>query len=517
MRNKRVVVITQLLLFLFLLVYFTQISPLQPFDADDWRYIGGMRIPFPIWGAWNPARVLPELLMPLGGYLGAFIIYPLSGNYLWSLTFAEAIIVSAFIVLTVFLFYKLMVKRFKYSKLFAIAAELFFFLSFFLIFKHPTQPSYTAFWTVDLSCDFYYLIPGLLNASLILFILQYSSFIDSFRKFSNIRKGIFILAIYFAIFSNNQLNIILVSAVFMLFLNIIFDKDKWLGSSFIESINNLFKQSWLYLVILCLWLISIVFELNGQRASNRTAMVKGSLKEKIAGIFSQFGQLVGSTNFKFMFVLLILIFIVVIVSIVRSVMQSSKTNSNISLKMIIIGLGCLLISFMYLMLVYLKAGNTYASRPDAMWPVIFFFLFTGILSMIDILQNINNIKVFVPLVLVLEGLIAFNFNYLPKYPINSNHDGTTIYRVNKYMIDQIVRADKEGKSKVIVKVPLEKTEADVPANWPHPFIMGQYLQDTLYSHRMIRSRIHVILKPDKSVSHKLYENKSDQQPLTPIE
>lgn len=68
MRKKSVFIIN-LLLFIFVLIYFTQISPLVPFDGDDWRYIGGIRPPFPLWGVWNPTRVLPETLMGSGAIL----------------------------------------------------------------------------------------------------------------------------------------------------------------------------------------------------------------------------------------------------------------------------------------------------------------------------------------------------------------------------------------------------------------------------------------------------------------
>ena len=177
------------------MVYFTQISPLQPFDGVDWRYIGSFRLPLPLWGVWNPTRVLPETLMPLGGYIGAFVIYPIFGHYVWALSFAEALIVSFFIISMLYLFYNLLVKKFSLNKTYALAGEILFFLSCFLLFKHLNQPSFTAFWTVDLSCDFYYLIPGLLNASVIFYILQYDNFVDEFKQFSNFKNGLFILAV----------------------------------------------------------------------------------------------------------------------------------------------------------------------------------------------------------------------------------------------------------------------------------------------------------------------------------
>lgn len=514
--KKRTVLILQGILFVFLMVYFTQISPLQPFDGDDWRYIGSFRLPLPLWGVWNPTRVLPETLMPLGGYLGAFVIYPIFGHYLWALSFAEALIVSFFIISMLYLFYNLLVKKFSLNKTYALAGEILFFLSCFLLFKQLNQPSFTAFWTVDLSCDFYYLIPGLLNASVIFYILQYDNFIDEFRQFSNLKKGLFILAVYFAIFSSTQLNIILATFAALMFLNVVCSK-RWIGTSSItKNIKLLFSQSWVYVIILFFWLVSVVFELSGQRATS--VGTNGSLGEKTQAVFKQFDSLLQSTNQKFLLISGLIILVTVIIEIVRY-RQQKKVLTMTFLKVSIGSVVCLFISFVYLFIAYTKAGDMYASRPDAMWAVVFFFLFAANLSFIYIFRNVDFVKMMLPLLLVLEALIAFNFNCPSRYPTNSNHDGNTISRVNNYIIDQIQNADREGKAKVVVKVPYDNDNADPknPAtNWPHSYMMGTFLQDTLYNHHLIRTRMRIIFKPDKSVTHKLYENEH-QQPLNPVE
>ncbi|MBC6910552.1 hypothetical protein DT304_04555, partial [Lactobacillus reuteri] len=74
---KKRIFLINFVIFIFIYVYLTQISPIVPFDGDDWRYIGALRIPLPMWGVWNPTRVLPETLMSVGGYIAAFIVYPI--------------------------------------------------------------------------------------------------------------------------------------------------------------------------------------------------------------------------------------------------------------------------------------------------------------------------------------------------------------------------------------------------------------------------------------------------------
>lgn len=78
-------------LFVFLLIFFIRICPIIPYDKDDWIYIGQMRVPFPLWRNWNPSKVLPEVLMPMCGYIGAYMVYPLTGDYFSSLTLTAAV------------------------------------------------------------------------------------------------------------------------------------------------------------------------------------------------------------------------------------------------------------------------------------------------------------------------------------------------------------------------------------------------------------------------------------------
>ena len=64
-------------IFLFLIIFYTKISPLIPYDSDDWIYLSNTRVPFPLWDAWNPTRVFAEAIMMLGGYIAGSVIYPM--------------------------------------------------------------------------------------------------------------------------------------------------------------------------------------------------------------------------------------------------------------------------------------------------------------------------------------------------------------------------------------------------------------------------------------------------------
>ncbi|MCC4422105.1 hypothetical protein LMB96_07125 [Limosilactobacillus reuteri] len=503
---KKRIFLIDLAIFIFIYVYLTQISPVVPFDGDDWRYIGAMRIPLPMWGVWNPTRVLPETLMSVGGYIAAFIVYPINKNYVNSLAITEAFIISLFIIIFLYSYYNLLTKRFHFSEKLSIASEVMFFISFFLLFKHLNQPSYTGFWTVDLSCDFFYLIPGLLNASVVMFLESRTTYFFDQENKNNFEKGLAILILYFTLFSNTQLTIILATYCFFKICQKLID-NKWkINFSFFRSI------SW-YACILLVWFGTIIFDLNGERSKNVQATNSSSLADRFNEVLHQLKVFLENQNDIILIICLITIAATYIVYFKMRVKTNNFTKNSL-INFLNIILLCFVSSILYLIIVYIKAGSQYVARPDAMWPVIFFMLFAFNISFIFLANYIRLIKVMTPLLLTLSALIAFNFNYHQIYTANVPYSAETSKNVDNYIINQVKKADLEGKETVKVKVPLDQEDASPSvstSNWPHSYDMATWLQNTLYSHRIIRSRMKIIFEPDKKINKKFYENKNQQQ------
>ena len=98
------------IIFLSSLIFYTCLSPLVIYDMDDWLYIFYTRNPWPQWGGWNPIRILPELLMPFTARLSTWLIYPVTGKFMYSIELGMTIVMS--LVLTVYArsFFRLMRK-----------------------------------------------------------------------------------------------------------------------------------------------------------------------------------------------------------------------------------------------------------------------------------------------------------------------------------------------------------------------------------------------------------------------
>lgn len=508
MMKKRSIAILQVAIFVFFLIYFTQISPLLPFNGDDFFFNGSMRVPFPLWGVWNPTRVFPEVFSPICGYVAAFCVYPFTHDYVGAVGLVRAIVVSVFITLFFYLFYKLLKNRFGYSNKVAVAAEIFFLLSFFLLFKHLNQSSYTGFWDADFDSTLFYLVPGLMNASVILWMARYKDLHAQLNSMTILQQGLFLLVLYFVLFSNTQFTIILATYVFFKMAT---ETIKNFKAE--KSVVVILQKIWIYISILVVWLLTIMFDVNGGRSGSLTQ--NQSFLVVFKETLGQFKIFVSQQNLMFISLGSVLIVVAIFLCITKRDRQAKTLSFAI-----FNGIFCLILTTVYLLLAYTKAGSYYAGREDAVWPITFFFLYCVSISAAYVISRSRIIKRLTPLLLVLLSLLAFNFNYQPIPSTTGTYDAKTVKAVDNYIIKQIVKADRAGKSKVIVKVPVNDKNHSPKvgtSNWPHSYDMAGELQNALYAHHIIRTRMKIVFKPDYSVNKKFYENKTNEQPFINLE
>ena len=150
--------ITLAALFILLCIFFSKVHPLVLFDQDDWDYISNYRRPFPLWGAWNPTRVLPENLMPLAGYAAAYLVKPLVGEYVLAVTLTSAILVALGICLYYLVFKKYVITIWHLTCNQAILVSLFFILAHFGLFRSLNENNSYLFLAADLTCYYFYIL-----------------------------------------------------------------------------------------------------------------------------------------------------------------------------------------------------------------------------------------------------------------------------------------------------------------------------------------------------------------------
>lgn len=463
----------------------------MPFNGDDWYFTGAMRLPLPMWGIFNPIKVLPEVLEPLGGEVAAFIVYPMLQDYLLSVSIVQTLVISICIVMMLYQSYCFLKSRLNMAIPVALSLEVFFCLSFFWIFRAHGAASYYGFWALDLNCYFNYIIPGLLNASVVLYMERTSDFRLVYKGGVASSKGIFWTAVYFAIFSSIQLNIILAAYVLVKISVNVWKERKCLKKP--SSWPDFLKENLIYAVIGLGWLISAIFEFNGKRADSLST--EGFFAQSFSETFRQMGVLSGWISGESR---LALILVVILLAVFLW--------GNRLIRMSYLGLlGQFLMQFGivlgYLFLLYSKAGGTYALRPDAMWAAIFYGLFI-ILLCVGMICTQRWVRIVLPLLILLIWIEVLNQNR--RYQQGA-YDYTLQKMIGDSIIQQVLEAEREGKDEVEVQVPTYANET----NWPQPYNMGVWLQNTLYSHRLIKRRIKIVIVPDLSLTEKFGLNKGN--------
>ena len=104
--------------------------------------------------------------MPYGVSLGVLLFSRL--GYIQSITVTNGLILSLFITFYVWEFYLLLARRLRLRPASAALLSLVFLLLHFLIFRRELSGNSYLFRANDVTCVYYYVIPGLLNCALVL-------------------------------------------------------------------------------------------------------------------------------------------------------------------------------------------------------------------------------------------------------------------------------------------------------------------------------------------------------------
>ena len=493
MRKINKPILYNVIIFILVLIFFTNVCPVIPFDGDDWYFSGAMREPIPIWKGFNPIKVLPEILEPLGGYIGAYIIYPFTHDYVGAISFTQSFIISLFVTALFYSFYKYVCGKFNKNEIEGLIYEAIFALTFFLLFKTKGRNSYYGFWALDLNCYFNYIIPGIINACIVLLMDRYDNFAKIFKAWGYVKKGIFIAAIYFAIFSSIQASIILsmycIWKIIELIIYLLKNKSK-------INLKMLAKHTGIYFVELIIWIVSLIFEVNGNRAA-QLSTESWLTFENIKSVLNSFKLLYKDIN-KVLIVFLVINIVIIFVNIIfYSKNKKEKKWKNLK----IVGQNAIwvIVSFIYLFLLYLKAGKNYAMRVDATWALVFYIVLFINNCIIIKFELIPKLKIVFPLIFSLAIISTISMNYRFEQSI---FNYSIAKQIDNVIINQIIEADRQGKMYIEVKVPKYKENQ---TNWPQPYNMAIWLQNTLYAHSIINNRLKIVFIPSNELYEEFYK------------
>ena len=482
MKNFPAEILSGTLIFAAMFVFFSQVHPIVLFSGDDWNVISDARVALPKWHGWNPTKVLPETLFPICGYVAAYVVAPIIGDYLTAFTICAAVTVSIFIAAYVMLFVMFAQKVLRLDKLSANFFGVMFLLMHFAIFlQHNAQDNLYLFHTIDANCHFNYVLPNLLNAALVMFIIRVDVTKKFFDRVTPQSLALF-FALYLAIFSN-----VLSSCVLAIFIGVEL-LTRITPQNF--KLRKFFADNQSLFVVIIFWLISLLFEANGGRAKST------SLEENFLSLVIDTAKILIQSLLFDSHALALIIF-AALTTILIFVRRNDSSTREILCVLKKFWL-CLPIWTLYIILLVARIKPDYALRTDIQFGFFFyvFVIFFAALSFwfrkFPRAMFILPILTFALFTWIFSGkrtLCPSTFNHVPE---------KICIEIDRQMIDKIIDADRAGLSEVVVTVPI----SDDVDNYPHPIYMGESISRTLHAHGLISRRIKVKILPDATLNER---------------
>jgi len=456
--------------FIIFVIFYGIIHPLVPFDTDDWMNMNISRPFYPSLECWNPTKVFPECLEPTVAMFAAYFIAPAIGDYVNALILANAIVVSTFITFYLYSVQRLLIDRFDLSKLNSFCIVVFFALIHFIVLKTKETNNDYLWYAEDCNCYYHYIIPNLLCASLVLWLMR----IGVKKMQNNWNLAILVFVSFLALCSNLYSTVILIAYIgaILLYDLIIINKGEknWL--------INYIKQHSYYLIILVLWLVVQLFEANGIRA-----IAYGHLEEPEGDLLLT--TLKHFVSLKYNLYFIVFFFLTILGAKIYNFYKENHKLMHIGKTQIIISLSFVL-SLAYLILLSSKVKPENIQKGEVIFSYAFYILLLLILSIGYLSAQIKSFKILIPLAIL---LIAFNIrNVRSSFLGVQCLWGTTEYESienNRDIINQVCLAEALGQDSVSIRIP----KYELKDNWPLAFDSSDAVGLTLYKHTVTRRYI----------------------------
>lgn len=466
-----------------MLLFFEKAHPLVILDADDWTYISQSRIALPSARFWNPARILPELLMPYAVSLGVLLFSRL--GYLSSITVTNGLVLSLFITLYVHAFFRLLTDRLRLAPgRAALLALLFLLLHFSLFRTAPSQNGYL-FWSKDVTCVYYYVIPGLLNCSLVMLLARTGLHRRFWEKKELGKKSLLLLGAYLAVFSNLFESAILACWCALELLNALLR----LGKKRLAP-RDLWREQSFSLALVLLWLLSALFEsLGGRGAAAPAGSFGAALGESFRRAAGFFGGI-----YLLVWMLILGTGALLLLTVLRKKPADGQREPLRELLLPLLLLGLLLLLFEILLCA--KVDPAYARRSDVMFGVCFALLALTGLALGLLLLRWERLVLLLPLLLLIlfSATDTRGRTFLDSNDILAPAELCT--DLDQALVDQVLEAQARGESSVTLHVP----DYGGGDNWPHAVYLGERMAASLYKHGLTRELMQIEILPDPALN-----------------
>ena len=469
-----------------LFVFFSQVHPLLLFDSDDWLYVSNTRSAYPLWENWNPTRVLPENLMSTASIVGVKLLVPLTGDYFAAISLTAEFLTSLCIAVYVYMFYRLLRRRYGVEAGPSAVLAALFLLAHFLIFRNNAYANDYLVRSMNLTNYYFYMIPSLLVFSLIMGMTIRDVTALPWIGRRPVYGGFLILLIYLLMQSNLYQSGVL---AIWLFCAVIRDLIVNRGHE-----TGFFGRNAVKLCGLLLWAVVLVFEANGGRAASLAS--EDPLPERVLTSLNSAWQKLSGVNVFFLVFCGLCAIGFLLMFFLRFRKEGGEAG-GLFLFHLIVGILC----FWYIVALCAWTGPANAAAADIQFNFLFFFLLLAFASSGALIASRPKLAAVLPLVLC---VLLFETNTRWRTFLESNSHMNTnpaiIRRIDADILDQIVAADQAGETAVTVRVP----QFNTGNNWPLPLYVGDRMSMTLYKHGVTMKQMEITIQPDAALNEKYH-------------
>lgn len=482
-----------LLVFLFLYVWFSRIHPVVVYDGDDWMYTAYVRRFYPTLREWNPSRIFPEVFMPLCSAFAVHAVAPVTGDLITSLTQVHAAVISLFIVGYLYAFARLIRSCFSLTRGQTALISMLFLILHFLILRTEYENNLYLFYCVNITCYYYYLIPSLYNAVLVMYMMERRHAGKPVLGSDSVTCGVMVLILYLAIFSNLPCSGIIAayagSILLMELIRLLREKGKLLPCV---------KENALYFGILAAWLVSAVYELCGDRASALAEEIPILYRLKLS-VFAIAEVLLGCN--RSFWITVLVIFAAALFLLLRS--KGKEEADRMLLRLTAVFFTAAVAIGVYSAVLCAAVSIDYAYRVEYLFGLFFYGLLIVMLAACHILRRQPKAAVILPLALcMLLGQINTYGDKTFRESNMSQADPEICAQISRDILEQFAAADAAGAEEMILYVPQNTAHPETEDNWPHSLFLMERLPALLYEQGIISRRMEVTPVIDSSMNER---------------
>jgi hypothetical protein len=238
------------------------------------------------------------------------------------------------------------------------------------------------------------------------------------------------------------------------------------------------KHHWYPLLIILLWFIVQLIEVNGRRATSYGHFDRPLLQE-VELTFNYFLSI--RYNLKFA---LLIIFVILGTIGIYFVYEKKRLTHIVKTPFVLF---CsLILSTIYLILLSSRVVSSYILRGDVIFAFAFFFLLSIVFCICYLSVKLKYFTIAIPVLIVFALFELNNPNNVFKdiqfeYGLNAQ----SCLQLDKYVINRVCEADAQGKDTVFIQVPRFNDDD----NWPLSIDLSKSVGTTLYKHNITRRNI----------------------------